>query len=249
MVQLSELLAYCNELLQVESYQDYAPNGLQVEGRREVGRIVSGVTACQALIDAAVAERADLLLVHHGYFWRGEAPQITGVKYRRLKALLTHDIGLLAYHLPLDGHAELGNNARLADLMGVPIDGRFGAQQLAMHGTLPTETGAESLAGRLEAVLQRPPLHIPGGAGKIRRIGWCSGGAHGYLQEAAELGLDAFVTGEINEPSVHMAREMGVHLFAAGHHATERYGVQALGDYIAKVFDLAHKFIDIDNPI
>ncbi len=252
MTTLQQIVDFCDILLKVGDYKDYAPNGLQVEGRAEVQRVVSGVTASQALIDAAIAQQADLLLVHHGYFWKGESANITGMKRRRIKALLDHDISLLAYHLPLDGHAELGNNAQLARLLNLPIEGRFGHGPdggIAMHGRLDEAMSAAQLKAMVAGRLGREPLLIEGGDHPVRRLGWCSGGAQGYLEQAAELGLDAYISGEISEPTVHIARELGIHYIAAGHHATERYGAQALGEYLADHFSLEYRFIDIPNPV
>jgi dinuclear metal center YbgI/SA1388 family protein len=252
MVRLQQLVDYSDELLAVGDYQDYCPNGLQVEGRDEVRRIVSGVTASQALIDAAIAREADVLLVHHGFFWKGEPSPIVGMKQRRIKALLAHGISLLAYHLPLDGHETLGNNAQLARLWGLEVAGRFGAGPnggLAMHATLSAAEPVEALAERIGGPLQREPLVIRGGERPVRRIGWCSGAAQGYLEQAAAMGLDAFISGEISEPTVHAARELGIHYLAAGHHATERYGVQALAGHLSEQYSLENHFVDIPNPV
>ena len=252
MVARNELVAYCNQLLESDSFADYCPNGLQVEGCERVGKIVTGVTASQALVDAAIAAKADLLLVHHGYFWKGEPAAVVGSKQRRLKALLGHGVNLLAYHLPLDVHAELGNNVQLARLLGWQISGGLepgNPRSVGLQGELTEPcTGAE-LAARLGQVLARQPLHIPGHQRPIRRIAWCTGAAQGYIEKAIALGVDAFVSGEISEPTVHAARENGIDYFAAGHHATERYGVQALGQHLAQQFGLQHQFIDIDNPV
>lgn len=252
MVSLTELVQYCDSLLDVASYQDYCPNGLQVEGSAEVGRIVCGVTASQALIDEAVALEADLLLVHHGYFWKGEAAPITGIKQRRIKTLLENNISLLAYHLPLDGHPLLGNNAQLAQRWQLEVEGRFGQGPqggLAMYASLPEPVALDALARRIAAPLQREPLVIDGGRGPVQRIGWCSGAAQGLIETAAALGLDAFVSGEISEPTVHAARELGIHYLAAGHHATERYGAKALGRHLSECFSLENHFVDIPNPV
>ena len=252
MTSLQQIIDYCDTLLSVGDYQDYAPNGLQVEGRAEVRRIVSGVTASQALIDAAIEHQVDLLLVHHGYFWKGESPAIVGMKQRRIKALLDNNISLLAYHLPLDGHAVLGNNAQLGELFEIPVEGRFGQGPdggLAMHGTLTTGQNAEAFSALIGEKLGREPLLIEGGDHPIRRVGWCSGGAEGYIEQAAALGLDAYISGEIAEPTVHIARELGIHYIAAGHHATERYGAMALGNHLADHFSVESHFIDIPNPV
>lgn len=248
MVKLTEIVGYSNELLDIGAYGDYSPNGLQVEGRATVRRLITGVTACQALLDAAVAADADAVLVHHGFFWKGEDPRVVGMKRRRLGTLLANDISLLAYHLPLDGHAELGNNAQLGTVLGLTSRGRFGRDALGVYGELPDPVTGEALAAQIADRLGRQPLHISG-AGPIRRVGWCSGGAQGFLQDAAAADLDAFISGEVSEPTFHIARELGIHYFAAGHHATERYGVQALGRHLAERFGLEHRFIDIDNPV
>lgn len=252
MVHLKTLVDYCDTLLLADRFQDYCPNGLQVEGKSEVARIVSGVSACQALIDAAVQANADLLLVHHGYFWKGENLCVTGMKQRRLKTLLAHDLNLLAYHLPLDAHPELGNNVQLANHLSIEKTATFGngsGPELGCLGQFDPPCPVADLNGKLTAVLARQPLHIAGLPADIHKIGWCTGAAQSYFEAAIELGVDAFISGEISESTVHLAREYGVHYFAAGHHATERYGVQALGSYLAAEFDLDHCFIDIDNPV
>jgi len=252
LVGLTELVGYCDRLLDAASFQDYCPNGLQVEGRAEVSNIVSGVTASQALIDAALQQRADLILVHHGFFWKGEDPCLTGMKQRRLSALLANEISLLAYHLPLDAHPRLGNNAQLAQRLGLVEEGRFGdgrGPELACYGRLQEPLSSAELSERIQRVLGRKPQCIAGRAGPLQRIGWCSGAAQSYLEAAARRGLDAFISGEISEPSVHIAREYGIDYFAAGHHATERYGVQALGAHLGNELAIEHTFIDIENPV
>ncbi len=249
MVRRDELLRYLHELLNVDAFSDYCPNGLQVEGRAEIHTLVCGVTACQALVDAAVTAGADALLVHHGYFWKGEQPTITGLKRRRVQALLAAGINLLAYHLPLDAHPRLGNNAQLAQRLGLTAsDGLAGEPAIVLAGSVDEPVSGEGFAARIADRLQRAPLHIPGRAAEIRRIAWCSGGAQGYIEQAAALGVDAYLTGEVSEQTVHIARETGLHFFAAGHHATERYGAQALGAHLAARFALQVDFVDIDNP-
>ncbi|MFP4251095.1 MAG: Nif3-like dinuclear metal center hexameric protein [Guyparkeria sp.] len=248
-VDVHELLAYCEGLLEPETYRDYAPNGLQVEGRREIRRLVTGVTACQALLDAAVEAEADAVLVHHGYFWKNEPETITGMKRRRIATLLAHDINLIGYHLPLDGHEEIGNNAWLARTLGMNVTGRFGHQQLAVFGRLEQPGTGSELAARITAQLGREPLVVGPTDRTIHRIGLCTGGAQDMLGEAIELGLDAFVSGEISERTTHMARECGVTYFAAGHHATETGGVRLLGERLAEEFGIEHRFIDIPNPV
>lgn len=252
MIDRVTLVEYCNTLLDSRAFQDYCPNGLQVEGRDQIGLLVTGVTASQAMVDAAIAAGADMLLVHHGYFWKGESAPITGIKQRRLKALLGNDLNLLAYHLPLDVHAELGNNVQLAKLMGWSISGGLepgNPRSVGLHGELPEPMSGAEVAADLARVLHRHPQHIAGNDRPIKRIAWCTGAAQGYIDKAIALGVDAFVTGEISEPTVHAARENGIHFFSAGHHATERYGVQALGEHLAQHFGIAHRFIDIDNPV
>jgi len=250
-MQLNDLIARLDDLLQPARFADYCPNGLQVQGRAEVRRIVSGVTASEALIDAAIAEGADAILVHHGYFWKGENPVVTGMKRRRLGKLLAHDISLLAYHLPLDAHPVLGNNAQLARRLGLVRTGPlFPADSRAVGdaGMPDVPLSPSDLAGRIAAALGREPLHIDAGPREIRRVAWCTGGAQGYIDQAIALGVDAYLSGEISEQTVHAARESGVHYYALGHHASERYGAWALGDWCARELGLAHRFIDIDNP-
>lgn len=244
-----ELLRYLDATLETARFRDYCPNGLQVEGRAEVRRIVAGVTASQALLEAAIARSADAILVHHGWFWKGEDGRITGLRRRRIGTLLTHDINLFAYHLPLDAHPGLGNNAQLAQRLGWIAEGRFGEQDIAWHGSVAAPTTAGALAESLAAALGRPPQLIGDLNRPVCRIGWCSGGAQGYFEQAIALGLDAYVSGEISEQTVHLARESGVAYLAAGHHATERYGVQAVAEHLAGRFGLQCEFVDIDNPV
>ncbi len=244
-----ELLRYLDATLETARFRDYCPNGLQVEGRAEVRRIVAGVTASQALLEAAIARSADAILVHHGWFWKGEDGRITGLRRRRIGTLLTHDINLFAYHLPLDAHPGLGNNAQLAQRLGWIAEGRFGEQDIAWHGSVAAPTTAGALAASLAAALGRPPQLIGDLNRPVCRIGWCSGGAQGYFEQAIALGLDAYVSGEISEQTVHLARESGVAYLAAGHHATERYGVQAVAEHLAGRFGMQCEFVDIDNPV
>lgn len=248
-MQLNELRDYIGSLLAVSRYRDYAPNGVQVEGRGEVLRIATGVTASQAVLEAATEWGADALIVHHGYFWRSEDASITGIKKRRIAYLLQHDVSLLAYHLPLDAHPELGNNAQLAKRLGWLEQGRFGEQEIASFGTLQQPQTLAQLVAHLTKELQRAPQTIGDTNREINRIAWCSGGGQGYFEQAIALGVDAFVTGEISEQNVHVAQETGVAFIAAGHHATERYGVQALGEHLAAQFGLEHCFFDQDNPV
>ncbi|MBA1202489.1 Nif3-like dinuclear metal center hexameric protein [Pseudomonas capeferrum] len=250
-VALSTLVEEADRYLASARIQDYCPNGLQVEGRPQVRRIVSGVTASQALLDAAVEAEADLILVHHGYFWKGENPCITGMKQRRLKTLLKHDISLLAYHLPLDVHAEVGNNVQLAHRLEITVEGPLDPDNprvVGLIGSLAEPRSAQDFARRVQEVTGREPLLIEGDQ-VIRRVGWCTGGGQGYIDQAIAAGVDLFISGEASEQTFHSARENGISFIAAGHHATERYGVQALGDYLARRFAVEHLFIDCPNPI
>lgn len=247
MASRDQILAELSQWLEPETFQDYCPNGLQVEGAREVSCIVSGVTASQALVDAAIAQGAQMLLVHHGYFWKGEDATIRGMKRSRLKALLEHDINLVAYHLPLDAHEQYGNNAQLAKVLGIR-NARV-LSGLVWQGELSQPMSPAELSAHLEACLQRTPMSVGVGSQSIKTIGWCTGAAQGYIDKAIEAGLDAFVSGEISEHTTHSARECGIHYFSAGHHATERYGVKALGEAVAERFGLQHQFVDCDNPV
>lgn len=247
----STLLAAFDAQLQPERFKDYGPNGLQVEGRREIRRLVSGVTASRALIEAAIDAGADALFVHHGLFWRGQDGTVTGWMKERLKLLLAHDVNLLAYHLPLDAHPSLGNNAQLGERMGLVATGRFGEQDIGFIGQ-PAIDGeladAEALGERLENVLNRPVTQVGQAQAAIKTIAWCSGGAQGYFEAAMAAGAQAFITGEISEPQAHLARECGVVFYACGHHATERYGAPAMAAHVAAELGIAHQFIEIDNP-
>ena len=241
----------CNALdtlLDAGRFRDYCPNGLQVEGRAEVRRVVSGVTASLALIERAVESRADAILVHHGLFWKGDDMRVVGPKKRRLELLLKHEINLFAYHLPLDAHAELGNNAQLAKHLGFRITGRFAEQEIGFLGELETTMPAEALAERVSEALGRKALIVGPFERAVKRIAWCTGGAQGYFEQAIAAGCDAFLSGEISEQTTHLAREAGVPYIAAGHHATERYGVQGTGDWLQAQHGVEHQFIDDDNP-
>ncbi|NOH78972.1 Nif3-like dinuclear metal center hexameric protein [Vibrio sp. RE86] len=242
-----------NEKLSPQLIKDYSPNGLQVEGAQEIKRVVTGVTASQALIDKAVELNADALLVHHGYFWKGEPEPIRGMKGKRIRTLIKNDINLLGYHLPLDIHPELGNNAELARLLEIEVEGGLEGhpQSVAMFGRLKNPVTGAEFSERINRVLNRQPLHIaPENSDKmIETVGWCTGGGQDYIELAAQYGLDAFISGEISERTTYSAREQDIHYFAAGHHATERYGIKALGEWLAKEHDLEVEFIDIDNPV
>lgn len=244
-----ELVTYLDGVLEPARFHDYCPNGLQVEGRPEVRHIVCGVTASRALIEAAIERGADALLVHHGWFWKGEDGRVTGFRKRRLQALLAHDINLFAYHLPLDAHPELGNNAQLAARFGWTIERRFGEHELGCLAVLPAPTFAGAVAQAAEQVLGRTPLLIGDAQQPVRRIAWCSGGAQDWFEAAIDAGADLFMSGEISEQTTHLARESGVPYLAAGHHATERYGVMALGAHLAETCGLCCDYVEIDNPV
>lgn len=244
-----DLRAYLDDLLDAASFRDYCPNGLQVEGCERVQRIVCGVTASQALIEAAIERGADTLLVHHGWFWKAEDGRVTGFRRQRMARLLAHDINLFAYHLPLDAHATLGNNAQLAARLGWTVSGRFGEQDIGFIGVPPAPTLAAELVRQIERALGRAPLLIGNPGRKLARVAWCSGGAQGYFEAALAAGADVFISGEISEQTVHLARETGMAYIAAGHHATERYGAMALGAHLAEKYGIACEFVDIDNPV
>ncbi len=236
-------------LLQPEKFRDYGPNGLQVEGDRNVQRLVSGVTASRALIEAAIAAEADAIVVHHGLFWRGQDGRVTGWMRERLRLLLAHGIHLFAYHLPLDAHPELGNNAQLGRVLGLTADGRFGEQDLGFVGMgAQPWAGPHALADHVAQKLGRAVTCVGGQERPVRRVAWCTGGAQSYFEAAIEHGVDAFITGEISEPQAHLARETGVAFLACGHHATERYGAPAVAAHVAQNLGLQHQFIEIDNP-
>ncbi|MGP9765632.1 Nif3-like dinuclear metal center hexameric protein [Halomonas sp. AOP13-D3-9] len=252
MIHRDQVVAACDHQLRAADFKDFTINGLQVAGSEQVKRIMTGVTACQALLDEAVAWQADMVLVHHGYFWKNEPVAITGMKQKRIKTLLDNDISLLAYHLPLDAHAEMGNNAELARRLGWKvegcIDGELG-EGLLWSGRLPQSQSVSALAAQIAQTLQREPLVIEAPLeGGVERIAWCTGGAQDMITAAFDAGAQVFVSGEISERTTHLAREMGIHYIAAGHHATERYGIQALGEWLSDEYDVEHRFVDIDNP-
>lgn len=248
-MQREELNRYLDGLLEVSRYRDYCPNGLQVEGRGEIRRIVSGVTASLDLIQAALAEDADVILVHHGYFWKGDDPCLTGTRRARIALLIAHELNLFAYHLPLDAHAEFGNNAQLGKRLGLVETGRFADQEIGVRGMLESPMRLDDFALQLKHRLGREPLVIGDAAREVRQIAWCTGAAQGFFEEAIKLRPDAYLSGEISEQQVHLARESGVAFIAAGHHATEKFGVQALGEHLATQFGVVHRFIDIPNPV
>jgi dinuclear metal center YbgI/SA1388 family protein len=245
------LLDACAELLQPARFKDYGPNGLQVEGSDTIRHIVSGVTASRALIEAAIDAKADAIFVHHGLFWRGQDGTVTGWMKQRLQLLLMHNINLLAYHLPLDAHPELGNNAQLGQRLGLHVQGTFGEQDLGLWGTRTDGQAfadVNALAVVVSNALQRDPVVVQTPAREIRKVAWCTGGAQSYFEAAIAAGVDAFITGEISEPQAHLARETGVAFLACGHHATERYGAPAVAAHLATQLGVTHQFIEIDNP-
>jgi dinuclear metal center YbgI/SA1388 family protein len=246
-----ELEQFIAQELQTTRFKDYCPNGLQVEGRSDILRIVTGVTASLALIERAIDAKADAILVHHGYFWRGEDARVIGQKHQRLKLLLAYDMSLFAYHLPLDAHPQLGNNAQLAAKLGLTPSGRFAEAELGWIGELADQevNTLGKLAKHVELRLGRAPMMVGDAQQPIISVAWCTGAAQNLLGDAIQAGASVFLSGEISESTVHLARETGVGYLACGHHATERYGVQALGDFLAHRFGIIHQFIDVDNPV
>lgn len=247
-----ELVSYLNKKLSVELFDDYAPNGLQIEGKDEIRVVCTAVTASQDVIENAISNHADAILVHHGYFWRGESPVLAGMKRARIATLLAHDINLIAYHLPLDAHANLGNNYGLGQALGlcdVYAEEAMGQPDLLWHGALKKPVSASMLSDKLEQILNRKPLLINARNSDISRVAWCTGGAQDLIEQAKKLNVDAFVSGEISERTYYLAKELGIDYYSAGHHATERFGVQLLGNHIKQQFSLVHHFIDSNNPV
>jgi len=251
--QLKQIVEYCNELLSINDFADYCPNGLQVEGKAEVRKIALGVTASQMFLQQAVEQGADAVLVHHGYFWKGEDASIVGLKKNRIACLLNNQMSLLAYHLPLDAHKDFGNNIELGRKLAivVPSCEEQGAMKgLLWQGNLDQAMSAEQLSQLLQKKLNRSPLHLASSSQQlIQKVAWCTGGAQGYIEQAAACGADAYISGEVSEQTFHLAKELDIHYFAAGHHATESFGVQALGAHLAEKFDMEVQFIDIVNPV
>ncbi|WP_456374322.1 Nif3-like dinuclear metal center hexameric protein [Thiolapillus sp.] len=249
MPSLREIIDYCDTRLDIRAFDDYCPNGLQVEAGASVRRIVTGVTACLALIEAARDVEADLLLVHHGYFWKGEPQPLTGMKGKRVRELFAAGMSMAAYHLPLDAHPELGNNVRLGRLLGFAGAAAVTQDGLLWGAELSVTLEAEELRQRLCELTGREALLLSGGAHPVKRVAWCTGGAQSWLSKAADQGYDAFITGEASEASFHIARERNIHFYSAGHHATERHGIQALGEELSERFGVRHEYIDIPNPV
>ncbi len=248
-MELNLLVTELANFLQVGKFQDYCPNGLQVEGRPQVRRIVSGVTASQALIEAAINADADAILVHHGYFWRGEAAEVTGLKRNRLKRLLTHDLSLLAYHLPLDAHAEVGNNVQLGHVFEWPITRYLDDKNMLPMAELSQAMTLAQLGERVSASLGRQAQLLGDPQKQVRTVAWCTGAAQSYIQQAVNAGVDVFISGEVSEQTWHTVCETETAYISAGHHATERYGVQALGQWIAEKYGIEHIYVELDNPV
>ena len=248
---LSEITTYTDQYLRISEFSDYCPNGLQVEGKEKIEKIASGVSASMSFIEQALAWGADCLLVHHGYFWKNERSQVVGMKRHRLKALLSADINLLAYHLPLDAHPVVGNNAQLAQRLGIsnlePLQ-KTRKSPIGNVGMLDEPQDIGWFVSKCAEILSRTPIHVEGGPKQVQKIAWCTGGAQSMIEDAVDRGADVYLTGEISEQTVHIARESGLHFISAGHHATERYGVLALGNHLAEKFDIQHQFFDVDNP-
>ncbi len=249
MVKLNDLIDYTQQFMQVDRYKDYCPNGLQVEGRPEVRRIVTGVSASLDFLQQAADLNADLVLVHHGYFWRNEDPRIIGIKRKRLAFLIEKNMSLMAYHLPLDAHPELGNNATLGRMLGILQVGSVGESNLVCYGSLEQDCSLAVFSKRIDAALQRQTLVIGDADKKVKTVAWCTGAGQAYIEDAIRLGVDVFISGEISEQTTHLANESGVAYIAAGHHATERYGIKALGEHLAEKFTVKHDFLDLHNPV
>ncbi|WP_407919658.1 Nif3-like dinuclear metal center hexameric protein [Cysteiniphilum halobium] len=250
MIDQKELKDHLNNLLNVDMIKDYCPNGLQVEGKKHIHTIVTGVSASLELIEAAITKKADAIMVHHGYFWKGENQVITGIKYRRIKSLIQHDINLFAYHLPLDIHPTLGNNAQLAQLLDLTVTSEFDTRTTPNYGVIcENQTTLTELTNTITHKLQRSPVIVGKMHQEVQKIAICTGGAQDFIEHAYHAGADVYISGEISERTTLIARELGITYIAAGHHATERYGIKALGQYLAQHFDLTHHFIDIDNPV
>lgn len=252
MAALQEILQWCNDTLKTPEFKDYAPNGLQIEGKAEVKKILCAVTASQDAIDAAIAQQADLLLVHHGYFWKGEPYPITGMRGKRIKALIQNDISLVAYHLPLDSHPTLGNNAAIADILELEIFEALDASErhpIGNIGYLKQALSPEAFKQLLTERLGFDTIHLPANKASIQKVGFCTGAAQDFISKAAEQNCDAYISGEVSERTYYEAKELDVHYYACGHHATERYGVQRLGKAISEQFNLEYSYFELNNPI
>jgi dinuclear metal center YbgI/SA1388 family protein len=248
MITQQALSAHLSDLLSVDRFKDYCPNGLQIEGKKDIHKLATAVTASKAAIDAATAWGADALIVHHGFFWRNEPLPLVGQKGARIRCAMKADLNVFAYHLPLDAHPILGNNAQLAQLLDIEDDGASD-ERIWRTGQLEVPLSLDGFIERIRRNLRREPQVLLGASKSVKRIAWCSGAAQSYFAQAIDAGVDVFITGEVSESCYHLARESGVHYIAAGHHATERYGVQALGQLLAETFALEHQYIELNNPV
>ncbi|AWL28379.1 Nif3-like dinuclear metal center hexameric protein [Acinetobacter defluvii] len=252
MAKLSEIIQWCDGTLKAAEFKDYAPNGLQIEGKTEVNKILCAVTASQTAIDAAIEQKADLLLVHHGYFWKGEPYPITGMRAKRIKALIQHDISLVGYHLPLDAHPVLGNNAAIAEILALEnIEALDPSERnpIGNIGYLKQPMSPEAFRALLTEKLGFDTIHLPASTTQVQKIGFCTGGAQDYIEKAAQQACDAYISGEVSERTFYQAQELNVHYFACGHHATERYGVQRLAQAISEQFNIEYSYFELNNPI
>ena len=252
MAQLKEIIQWCDQTLNTHEFKDYAPNGLQIEGKSEVQKILCAVTASQEAIDAAIAQNADLLLVHHGYFWKGEPYPITGMRGKRIKSLIQHDISLVGYHLPLDSHPSLGNNAAIAEYLALENLQALDPSErhpIGNIGFLKQAMSATEFRDYLTARLGFKTIHLSAEKSQIQKVGFCTGAAQDFIGKAAEQGCDAFISGEVSERTYYEAKELGVHYYACGHHATERYGVQRLAKAISEQFNIEYSYFELNNPI
>lgn len=252
----SDLSNWLDATLQPQRFKDYCPNGLQVEGAQSISHIITGVTASRALLEEAIRRKADTVFVHHGWFWKNEDARLIGTKRERIALALQHGLNLFAYHLPLDAHPQLGNNAQLGQVLGLTPDldaegkpRNCGPDDLVWLGRCPAGTTLESLSHTVAQALNREPLVIGDPQQTIERVAWCTGGAQDMMQAAVDAGAQVYITGEASEPNFHIANETGVGFIAAGHHATERYGAQAVGRAIADHFGVKVEFVDLTNPV
>lgn len=252
MAKLNDIITWCDNTLQTNQFKDYCPNGLQIEGKAEVNTLVSCTTASLHAIEAALDLKADALIVHHGYFWKGEPSALVGIKGKRIKQLMQADVSLIGYHLPLDAHTTLGNNKALADLLGITITGALDPQErmpIGNVGELDSALTPAEFSKHIAQVLGQQPLHISSHKKLIKKVGFCTGGAQDFLYKAAALHCDAYISGEVSERTYHEALEYGIDYFAAGHHATERYGIQRLAQAVAEQFNLKHHYVELNNPV
>lgn len=252
MIAATALERYLKDFLNCSDYTDYAPNGLQVAGTDSIHHLCTAVTASREVINKTAELGGQALLVHHGYFWRGEDPCIVGNKYQRIAGLFHNNINLFAYHLPLDCHRELGNNQGLAKALGITITDRISMgnnANLLWIGQLDQPVTVTAWTSIIHQALEREPLVVNAGNHSIQKLAWCTGSAQDFIEKAAEFEVDAYLSGEISERTFYQAKELGVHYFACGHHATERFGVKALGEHLSQKFGIQYTFIDTENPV